>query len=118
MLGLFFLLFIKGLLIANQAHQARNRFAYYLAGGLSLMIAFQALINFAVATGMVPTKGLPLPFISYGGSSLLVNMMAIGFLMNLSRNREEVSIAETDREILRRRRARRELYGMQHGGLR
>jgi cell division protein FtsW len=113
--GLFLVLFIKGLFIASQA---KSEFAYYLAGGLSLMIACQALINFAVATGLVPTKGLPLPFISYGGSSLLVNMMAIGFLMNLSRNREDRRIAETDRDILRRRKARRELYGMQREGLR
>ena len=109
------MLFIKGLLIAGQA---KSNFAYYLAGGLSLMIACQALINFAVATGLVPTKGLPLPFISYGGSSLLVNMVAIGFLMNLSRNREDRLIAETDRDILKRRKARRELYGMQRKGLR
>jgi hypothetical protein len=50
------------------------------------MIAVQALINFAVVTGMVPTKGLPLPFISYGGSALIVNMAAIGLLLNISRN--------------------------------
>jgi hypothetical protein len=49
------------------------------------MIAIQAVINFAVVTGMVPTKGLPLPFISYGGSSLIVNMVAIGLLLNVSR---------------------------------
>ena len=45
---------------------------------------FQALINFAVVLGMVPTKGIPLPFISYGGSSLLVMLLATGVLLNIS----------------------------------
>lgn len=80
---LFFILFIRGLLIAGRSEDSFN---YYLAYGISLMIAVQALINFAVVTGMVPTKGLPLPFISYGGSALIVNMMAIGLLLNISRN--------------------------------
>jgi len=65
-IALFLVVFIKGISIANRA---KDRFVYYLATGLSLMISLQALINFAVATGLVPTKGLPLPFISYGGSS-------------------------------------------------
>lgn len=81
-LALFLLLFIRGISIANRT---TDRFVYFLAVGLSLMISIQALINFAVATGMIPTKGLPLPFISYGGSSLLVNTAAIGILLNISR---------------------------------
>lgn len=80
--SLFFILFIKGILIARKATDA---FPYYLAFGISMMIAIQAVINFAVVTGMVPTKGLPLPFISYGGSSLLVSMIAIGLLLNISK---------------------------------
>jgi len=80
---LFFILFIRGLSIAGRSGDGFN---YYLAYGISLMIAVQALINFAVVTGMIPTKGLPLPFISYGGSSLIVNMTAIGLLLNISRN--------------------------------
>lgn len=80
--SLFFILFIKGILIAKKTTDA---FPYYLAFGISIMIAIQAVINFAVVTGMVPTKGLPLPFISYGGSSLLVNMTAIGLLLNVSK---------------------------------
>lgn len=80
---LFFLLFIKGVLIARR--NMDEPFPFYLASGLSIMIALQAIMNFAVVTGMIPTKGLPLPFISYGGSSMVVNMMAIGFLLNLSR---------------------------------
>ena len=91
-IALFLLLFIKGISIANRV---KDRFAYYLAAGLSLMISLQALINFAVVTGLVPTKGLPLPFIGYGGSALLVNMAAIGILLNLSRG-EHISTAFDD----------------------
>jgi len=107
-IAFFLFLFIKGIEIANRT---KDQFVYYLATGLSLMIALQALINFAVATGMVPTKGLPLPFISYGGSSLLVNMAAVGILLNISRGEEIREIPNMNREILARRKARRVLYG-------
>ena len=104
-IALFIVLFIKGMSIANRA---KDRFVYYLATGLSLMIALQALINFAVATGLVPTKGLPLPFVSYGGSSLLMNMAAIGMLLNISKDAgEDVSYNShemTIRKIARRKR--------------
>jgi cell division protein FtsW len=102
-IGLFLVVFIKGISIANRA---KDRFVYYLATGLSLMISLQALINFAVATGLVPTKGLPLPFISYGGSSLLVNMVAIGILLNISKG-EDVSVSYNNREMITRKLARR-----------
>src|SRR5208337_2073183 len=80
---LFFIFFLKGISIARKAAEP---FHYYLAYGLSMMIALQAIFNFAVVTGMLPTKGLPLPFISYGGSSLIINMTAVGLLLNISRN--------------------------------
>jgi cell division protein FtsW len=102
-IALFLVVFIKGISIANRA---KDRFVYYLATGLSLMISLQALINFAVATGLVPTKGLPLPFISYGGSSLLVNMVAIGILLNISKG-EDVSVSYNNREMITRKLARR-----------
>ena len=57
----------------------------YLAFGLTTLIGLQALLNVAVALGLVPTKGLNLPFVSYGGSSLLFNMAAVGLLLDLSR---------------------------------
>jgi cell division protein FtsW len=82
---LFFCLFIRGFMIARKVEEP---FAYYLAFGISLMIAIQSVFNFAVVTGLVPTKGLPLPFISYGGSSLVVSMVAAGLLLNVSRFRE------------------------------
>lgn len=82
-IGLFLWLFIKGFRMAMQTEES---FGYYLALGLTIMIGSQALINFAVSTGLMPTKGLPLPFISYGGSAFFVNMMAVGILINISKN--------------------------------
>ncbi len=74
-------LFVLGLKIALKA---RDDFGRLLAFGITLMISVQALINFAVVTGCVPTKGLALPFISYGGSSLLVSGVMIGILVNVA----------------------------------
>lgn len=79
---LFFLICMRGLSIARKQSEL---FYYFLASGITIMISIQALINFAVVTGLAPTKGLPLPFISYGGSSLVVNLIAVGILLNLSR---------------------------------
>lgn len=78
---LFVVLFICGLRIASQANDDFGRFT---ALGITLMITFQALINLAVVTGSMPTKGLALPFISYGGSSLLVCSAMIGILVNVA----------------------------------
>jgi cell division protein FtsW len=86
---LFMLLFIRGFMIARKTEDS---FAYYLATGVSLMIAVQAVVNFAVVTGLAPTKGLPLPFISYGGSSLLISLVAVGLLMNVSTQRAEKNV--------------------------
>jgi cell division protein FtsW len=104
-IALFLILFIKGISIANRM---KDRFNYYLAIGLSLMISLQALVNFAVATGMVPTKGLPLPFVSYGGSSLLVNMAAVGILLRLSKA-EATEPEENNRNQIVRRMAKRKI---------
>ena len=96
---LFFIFFLKGISIARKA---ADPFHYYLAYGLSIMIALQAIFNFAVVTGMLPTKGLPLPFISYGGSSLITNMIAVGLLLNVSRNHRQGAEAERDKLSARR----------------
>ena len=58
--------------------------AELLALGVTAMVVFQSLINFAVVLGMMPTKGIPLPFVSYGGSSLLVMLLATGVLLNIA----------------------------------
>jgi cell division protein FtsW len=84
-LALFFYLFIKGVKVAGKTNDS---FSYFLTLGLTMMIGVQVIINFAVTTGLMPTKGLPLPFISYGGSSLLINLAAVGILINISRNNE------------------------------
>jgi cell division protein FtsW len=77
----------KGFMIALEAD---DPFARYLALGVSFLVAFHTLINVAVITGLLPTKGLTLPFVSYGGSSLVVNMIGAGFLMAVSRHRPPI----------------------------
>lgn len=104
--ALFMFLFIRGISIANKS---KDSFVYYLAYGLTLMVSLQALTNFAVVTGLVPTKGLPLPFMSYGGSSLLVNMAAVGIILNISKGDEDRSAIENN-NINARRIARRNIY--------
>jgi len=69
--------------------------------GLTLLITVQAFLNISVVIGLLPTTGIPLPFISYGGSSLLVNMMATGILLNISKYREVVPRdIKFDKEVL------------------
>jgi cell division protein FtsW len=66
---------------------AKDDYGSFIAFGISTMFGVQALVNLAVAMAILPTKGLTLPFISYGGSSLLVNAAAAGILLNVSRQR-------------------------------
>lgn len=66
------------------AWRAPDLFSSYLALGIAFLIGFQVLFNVAVVTGLLPTKGLPLPFVSYGGSSLVVSLIGVGLLMNVS----------------------------------
>jgi cell division protein FtsW len=79
---LFLLFCILGLRIA---HRQREGFNKLLSLGLVFLITIQVVINILVATGLLPTKGLPLPFISYGGSSLLINMIAVGIIIGIDR---------------------------------
>ncbi|HET9784591.1 MAG TPA: putative lipid II flippase FtsW [Terriglobales bacterium] len=81
-----FLVFLwRGLRIARRAPDA---FARLLAIGVTAMIVIQALINFSVVTSLVPNKGIPLPFISYGGSSLVFSLAAVGVLLSVSQHAE------------------------------
>ncbi|MDI6758840.1 MAG: putative lipid II flippase FtsW [Candidatus Omnitrophota bacterium] len=65
-----------------------TQFGYFLSLGLVLMISLKAIINIGVSCGLLPTKGLPLPFISYGGSSFVFDMVSVGILMNIARTGE------------------------------
>ncbi len=71
------------------AFAAPDGFGRLLALGITALVLSQAFINFAVVLGMVPTKGIPLPFVSYGGSSLLVMLLATGVLLNISQQATE-----------------------------
>lgn len=88
---LFGLFTALGLGIARRAHHAGARFGCYLATGLTLLVGLPAFTNMAVAVGLLPTKGMVLPFLSYGSSSLVVLLFATGILLNISRGiwREE-----------------------------
>lgn len=79
---LFVVVIICGMTIALHA---RDRFGLLLASGLVSLLAFQAAINIGVVTSLLPNKGLPLPFVSYGGSNLVVALFAIGLLLNIYR---------------------------------
>ncbi len=79
------------------ALNAEDEYGSYVAFGLSMLFGVQALVNLAVAMAMLPTKGLTLPFVSYGGSSLIVNAAAMGILLNISRPRVAQMPAETRR---------------------
>ncbi|MDH4235643.1 MAG: putative lipid II flippase FtsW [Nitrospira sp.] len=82
---LFALFAIRGFQVAARA---RMPFGRYLGMGITLLIGIQALINACVVTGLAPTKGLTLPFVSYGGSSLVTCMFGVGILLNISRDRQ------------------------------
>ena len=85
-LGLFLAFAIRGFLIAMHA---RDYFGRYTAFGLTFIISLQAAVNLCVISGLLPTKGLTLPFISFGGSSLLLCMFATGVLLNISKCAED-----------------------------
>jgi len=80
-LALFAIVICRGIRLSLKAP---DTFGSYLALGLTLMIGLPALINMGVVSGILPTKGLSLPFLSYGGSGLLVNLLAVGILLNIS----------------------------------
>jgi cell division protein FtsW len=81
LIGAFAFLVWRGFRVARFAQE---RFDFYAALGFTLLIGVQALINVSVALCLLPTKGLPLPLVSYGGSSLITSLIAVGMLLNLS----------------------------------
>jgi rod shape determining protein RodA len=74
----------------NIALTARDKFGVYLAFGLVMLIFWQTVINLFMIMGMLPVVGIPLPLFSYGGSSLLTTLIAIGILMNIRMRRFQV----------------------------
>ena len=80
-LGLFLLITWRGIRIFLRTD---DLFGKYLALGITVLIVFQALMNISVVLGIAPTKGIPLPMISYGGSSLLSSMICFGLLLSVS----------------------------------
>lgn len=81
--ALFVVLVWRGLRVGLRAPDA---FGSYLALGITVLIATEALVNLGAVTGLMPTKGLPLPLISFGGSALLVTMLSLGVLLNISQH--------------------------------
>ncbi len=85
-LSLFALLLFRALVIGRQALQHGQRFSGFLAQGIGVILALQAAVHTGVNTGLLPTKGLTLPMMSYGGSSMLSSMAAIGLLFSIARH--------------------------------
>ncbi len=81
---LFVMLMNTGLSISKNC---QDNFGKYLAFGITVTMTLQVLINMAMTTNLIPAKGLPLPFISYGGSSMLISCLMLGILFNISRNK-------------------------------
>lgn len=90
LIGACAVLLVIGLVVfrgVRIAWRAQDLFATHLAFGLSLLVALQALVNMGVVIGLLPTKGLTLPFVSYGGSSMICSMLAVGILLDISATR-------------------------------
>jgi cell division protein FtsW len=84
-IGLYTWIVIRGISIARNAP---DLFGAYLAAGLTIAMGLQIVVNMGVTLGLLPTKGLTLPLLSYGGTSLLLNMASIGILMNISASKK------------------------------
>ena len=87
----FLVFFFHGIKIAVKS---QDKFGFYLGAGITFLVTTQAFINISMVLGMLPTKGIALPFISHGGSSLLMNLAATGILLNLSYQNKLVEAVE------------------------
>lgn len=86
--GIVFVLLLFTLFLVSgyrASLKARDSFGYYLAVGITTMLGLQAVVNAGVVLGVLPTKGLPLPFVSFGGSTLVIDLAAAGIVLNVSR---------------------------------
>lgn len=98
-LVMFLMFFVCGILVANNCE---DRFGKLLGFGIAFLITVQAAINIGVVTGSLPTKGITLPFISFGGSSLLMTLAMVGILINISLD-VPMSPKDEDRRIVKDR---------------
>ena len=85
---MYFLLLWKGLIIMSETEDAVGRLA---AAGVVCMFLFHIVVNIGMTLGVMPVTGVPLPLFSYGGSSLLANMMALGLLVGIGMRRHKIS---------------------------
>jgi len=102
-LGLFTVLVVTGFVIARRAEKAAMPFGACFAYGITLLIGLQAGINMAVSTGLLPTKGLTLPLVSYGGSSLMISCVCIGILARVEMERLDKEKQTTEKVGPRKR---------------
>ena len=86
-IALFAMLILRGYWIALRA---RSRFSTVLAAGLTTLIAVQTVLNLCVVTNLLPSTGIALPFFSYGGTALAVNLGEMGIVLSISRERNEI----------------------------
>jgi len=98
---LFLTLCACGIMVA---YKCKDQFGKLLVIGFTLMISIQALINMCVVTGMMPTKGISLPFVSFGGSNLLINFIAIGIIVNVGLKGND----RVESNIIKQRKARKD----------
>lgn len=103
-IALFVVLLLAGLAVARQS---ADSYGAMLAGGLSVMIAFQAFLNIGCVVGLLPTTGKPLPFISSGGSSLIASLIMVGLILSVSAGSGVADVYERRRSDLRVVRATR-----------
>ncbi|MFN8472029.1 MAG: putative peptidoglycan glycosyltransferase FtsW [Anaerolineae bacterium] len=102
--AVYVLIAYRGLRIAQRAP---DRFGMLLASGITVLFTLQAMINIAVITSTAPFTGVPLPFISFGGSSLVISLATIGLLLNISRHVRVESTADASTTVGRRNRGTR-----------
>jgi cell division protein FtsW len=102
-LALFGVIVWRGL---RAAHGARDVFGGYLAFGITLLFGLQAVFNAGVVLGIVPNKGITLPLVSAGGSSLVLAMFLMGIVLNVGRRRDLREISTSQHERTRKKRAR------------
>jgi cell division protein FtsW len=97
MIALFVVLVVRCFVLAQLAKKVHSQFAGYVAFGLGVLMTTQVFINIGVNIGLLPTKGLTLPFVSYGGSSLLVNCLMVGVLLRIAHELHHIEHQVTQR---------------------